>query len=64
MGDGRASKAREILANATPQAPAKESWFHHRILGWAELNLGNETEGIKHLKLAYDLLPEVEGSIG
>ena len=63
LGDGRARKAREILANATPQTPAKESWFHHRILGWAELNLGNETEGIKHLKRAYDLLPEVEGSI-
>ncbi|NCG28632.1 MAG: CRTAC1 family protein [Verrucomicrobiales bacterium] len=63
LGDGRARKAREILAKATPQTPAKENWFHHRILGWAELNLGNETEGIKHLKLAYDLLPEVKGSI-
>ena len=63
LGDGRARQARELLANATPQTPVKENWFHHRILGWAELNLGNEIEGIKHLKLAYDLLPEVKDSI-
>ena len=63
LGDGRARQARELLANATPQTPVKENWFHHRILGWAELNLGNELEGIKHLELAYDLLPEVKDSI-
>lgn len=59
LGDSRARQVRKILSLATPGTPVKDNWFHHRILGWAELNLGNETEGIRHLKLAYDLLPEV-----
>ena len=63
LGDRRARQIREIIKNAGLKSPKKERWFHHRILGWAELNLGNEEEGIKHLKLAYDLLPEVQGDV-
>ena len=63
LGDRRARQVREIIKNTSSESPKKQRWFHHRILGWAELNLGNEEEGIKHLKLAYDLLPDVEGEV-
>ena len=63
LGDRRARQVREIIKNTSPESPKKQRWFHHRILGWAELNLGNEEEGIKHLKFAYDLLPDVQGEV-
>ena len=63
LGDRRARQVREIIKNSDSESPKKQRWFHHRILGWAELNLGNEEEGIKHLKFAYDLLPDVQGEV-
>ena len=63
LGDRRARQVRDIINKADSQTPEEKKWFHHRILGWAELNLGNEEEGIKHLKSAYDLLPKVKGKV-
>jgi tetratricopeptide (TPR) repeat protein len=63
LGSLRMRKIRQTLGQADANTPDRDNWFHHRLLGWAELNLGNETEAIKHLELAFDLLPKVESQI-
>ena len=63
LGDLRMRKIRKALGEANEKTPDRDNWFHHRLLGWAELNLGNEMEAIRHLKLAFDLLPRVESQI-
>ncbi|MDE0859704.1 MAG: CRTAC1 family protein [Akkermansiaceae bacterium] len=64
LGPSRARKIRRVMAQAAEKGNfPDQKWFHHRLLGWAEMNLGNEIEGIKHLKLAFDLLPKVESQI-
>ncbi|MEC7856804.1 MAG: hypothetical protein VYA96_03555, partial [Verrucomicrobiota bacterium] len=63
LGDLRARQVRGLLYQTKSELSKEKKWFYNRILGWSELNLGNEEEGIKHLKNAYDLLPEVKEEI-
>ena len=63
LGDLRARQVRGLLYQTKSELSKEKKWFYNRILGWSELNLGNEEEGIKHLKNAYDLLPEVKKEI-
>ena len=63
LGDLRMRKIRKALGQANEKTPDRDNWLHHRLRGWAELNLGNEMEAIRHLKLAFDLLPGVESQI-
>ena len=51
LGDLRARQIRDVLNKTKSELSKEKKWFYNRILGWSELNLGNEEEGIKHLKM-------------
>ncbi|HUF61066.1 MAG TPA: CRTAC1 family protein [Verrucomicrobiales bacterium] len=64
LGDAQARNLREQLHTLPATAPPVERWRIQRLLGVAELKLGNEEEGIALLEEARKLLPQVESIIG
>ncbi|HVS18367.1 MAG TPA: VCBS repeat-containing protein [Planctomycetota bacterium] len=54
---------RERFAALPANAPALQRWRVNHRLGVAELQLGNETEALRHLETAYELLPQVRGRV-
>ncbi len=64
LGDLGARKAKRALEAWKPADGLEKRWSYLWVLGQMDVRLGQEEEAVKHLKAAYDLIPEVKEKIG